>query len=65
MACFEYKLTMEYRGALAWNVSVYERQVLIANERSEWRCILYKDVPTLEGHVDPTDRLKMVLRSLG
>lgn len=65
MACYEYKITFEYDKPLLWSVSVWQREVLVHGDRSTWRRILYHEAPTLESHVEPQARLRMVLRSLG
>jgi len=65
MACYEYKITMSYEVPLAWTVNVFRREVLVYDTRGPWSCILHQErVPTLEGHLDPSERLRQVMRSL-
>lgn len=65
MACYEYKITFEYERPLLWSVSIWQREVLVHDARSAWSRILYHETATLEGHLDPQARLRMVLRQLG
>jgi hypothetical protein len=64
MACYEYKLTVEYVGALNWQCNIFRREVGVYQERGSWSCILSHEAPTLEGHLDPTARFRLLLRSL-
>lgn len=65
MACHEYKIDFEYTRPLLWTVSIWQREVLVADTRSNWRCILVKEAATLEGHLGSVERLRQVIRSLG
>lgn len=65
MACYEYKITFEYDRPLLWTVSIWQREVLVGDTRTKWNRILCHEAPTLEGHLESTERLRMVLRSLG
>ena len=64
MSCFEYKICMEYAGALKWDILIFQREVLVYRERSDWRCILSYEHATLEGHLAPGQALRAALRSL-
>ena len=65
MACYEYKITFEYERALAWTINIYRRECLVYDGRGPWSCILHQEgIPTLEGHMDATERFRQVMRSL-
>lgn len=64
MACYDFKLTFQYTGALQWEVQVWRREVLVYRERGAWECILRRNHATLEGHLAPEEGLRQVLRSL-
>ena len=64
MACYDYKVTLDYDRPLMWSVSVWRREVLVNRDRGAWSRIAFIEKATLEGHVDPHDRLRQVLRSL-
>jgi hypothetical protein len=64
MACYEYKITFEYDKPLAWTVSIWQREVGVYRERSAWRRLLVYEAATLEGHLDATDRMRMIMRHL-
>lgn len=65
MACYEYKITLEYDRPLLWSVSIWQREVLPHDTRAGWTRILAYEAATLEGHLAPQERLRQVLRSLG
>ncbi len=64
MACHEYKITFEYNAPLLWTITVWQREVLVYDQRSNWRSIAHHQAATLEGHVDSVARLRQVLKFL-